>query len=56
MLRPFEYEFEWDPAKARENLKKHRLAFERAATIFLDPEAISDFDEDESEKEDRCIT
>ena len=52
----FTYEFEWDPSKARDNLKKHKIAFERAATIFLDRDALSEFDEDESRDEDRWIT
>lgn len=56
MAKPFTYEFEWDPAKARDNIKKHRVNFERAATIFLDPDALSEFDEDESRDEDRWIT
>ena len=56
MAKPFTYEFEWDPSKARDNLKKHKIAFERAATIFLDPDALSEFDEDESRNEDRWIT
>jgi uncharacterized DUF497 family protein len=29
--------FEWDPTKARTNLKKHGVAFELATTIFSDP-------------------
>ncbi len=32
------------------------LCFERAATVFLDPEALSEFDEDHSEEEDRWLT
>ena len=56
MAKRFAYEFEWDPTKARDNLRKHKVAFERAATIFLDQEALSDFDEDESGGEDRWIT
>lgn len=56
MARRFTYEFEWDPVKARQNLKKHDIAFERAATIFLDPEALSEFDVEESGGEDRWIT
>jgi len=43
------YEFDWDPVKARQNLQKHRASFERAARIFLDPFAISIFDEKHSE-------
>jgi uncharacterized DUF497 family protein len=30
-------EFEWDATKARENLKKHGVAFEEALTVFADP-------------------
>ena len=56
MAKPFTYEFEWDPTKARDNLRKHKVAFERAATIFLDPEALSEFDEEESSNEARWIT
>ena len=29
--------FEWDPAKAEANLRKHGVSFEEARTIFLDP-------------------
>lgn len=50
------YYFEWDPKKAKDNLKKHKVSFERAATIFLDPCAITIFDEEHSESEDRWDT
>jgi uncharacterized DUF497 family protein len=50
------YELNWDPAKARRNLQKHGVSFERAARVFLDPFAISIFDESHSEDEDRWIT
>ncbi len=50
------YEFDWDPVKARQNLKKHGVSFERAARNFLDPCAISIFDEKHSASEDRWIT
>jgi len=29
--------FEWDPAKAASNLRKHRISFEVAQRAFLDP-------------------
>ncbi|NIV39091.1 MAG: BrnT family toxin, partial [Anaerolineae bacterium] len=29
-------QFEWDPNKALENLQKHKVAFEEAATVFGD--------------------
>ena len=50
------YNFEWDPTKARYNLNKHGVAFDEAATVFKDPKAISIFDPDHSETEDRWVT
>jgi len=50
------YNFEWDPIKARENLKKHGIGFDEAATIFRDSKALSIFDADHSESDDRWIT
>ena len=52
----FQYQFEWDSAKARQNSRKHRVTFERGATVFLDPNALSLFDEPHSEVEERWIT
>jgi uncharacterized protein len=51
-----EYNFEWDPIKARENLRKHKISFERGADIFLDSLALSVYDETHSRTEDRWIT
>lgn len=51
-----QYHFEWDPAKARENVKKHKVTFQQAATIFHDSNAISVFDQDHSQVEDHWIT
>jgi uncharacterized DUF497 family protein len=31
-----DYDFEWDPAKARANVRKHGVRFDDAATVFLD--------------------
>ena len=50
------YDFEWDPKKARNNIRKHKVSFERAATIFRDSNLISIPDEDHSESEERWIT
>ncbi|HMA81743.1 MAG TPA: BrnT family toxin, partial [Candidatus Binatia bacterium] len=52
----FQYHFEWDPAKARQNAGKHRITFERGATVFKDPNALSLFDEEHSDEEERWIT
>lgn len=30
-------QFEWDPAKAEENIAKHAVAFTEAMTVFGDP-------------------
>ncbi|WP_375707754.1 BrnT family toxin, partial [Bartonella sp. AA1HLJMS] len=32
--------FEWDEAKAKSNLRKHRVSFEIAARVFADPFAM----------------
>jgi hypothetical protein len=48
--------YEWDPAKAQANVKKHRVTFEEAASVFLDPAALTFWDPDHSEEEDREIT
>jgi Uncharacterized protein conserved in bacteria len=36
--------FEWDPAKAELNFKKHGIRFEEAAKVFSDPFHVSDQD------------
>jgi uncharacterized DUF497 family protein len=56
VAKRFEYQFEWDPVKARQNLSEHRVSFERAATIFLDPLALSESDEEHSREEQRWGT
>jgi uncharacterized DUF497 family protein len=50
------YVFEWDPGKARGNLRKHGVSFERAAQVFLDPSALSLYDRERSRGEDRWVT
>ena len=47
--------FEWDPAKARENRKKHSVSFEEARTVFLDEDALLKPDDDHSDDENRFI-
>ena len=57
MTPEFQYSFEWDPPKAAANLRKHGISFELAATVFLDPGALSLYDRAHSEAgEDRWIT
>ena len=33
-------DFEWDAAKAAANLRKHKVSFTEAATVFLDPNVL----------------
>lgn len=48
--------YEWDPEKAKANLRKHGVSFEEAATVFLDPLAVTYRDPDHSDGEEREIT
>jgi len=50
-----EIEFSWDARKARENLKKHRVSFEEASTVFYDENAIEYFDPEHSRDEERFL-
>ncbi len=50
------YNFDWDPIKAQKNKKKHKISFERASQIFMDPLSISIYDEEHSTNEDRWVT
>ena len=48
--------FEWDPAKAAENLAKHDVSFQEAATVFRDPLSTTGSDPDHSLDEERFVT
>ena len=48
--------YEWDPKKAKANLRKHQVSFEEAAMVFLDPLAVTYPDPDHSGDEVREIT
>jgi len=48
--------FEWDSKKADIKLRKHGVSFDEAATVFLDPYAVSGPDPDHSIGEARYIT
>ncbi len=50
------YDFEWDIRKAKSNIRKHRISFERATTIFRDPNILSIPDEEHSAFEERWLT
>ena len=47
--------FEWDPRKARENVRNHGVSFEEAITVFSDWESITIPDPDHSVGEERWI-
>ncbi len=51
-----DYEFEWDDAKAAGNLDKHGVDFSDAMSVMLDPLAMTRFDEEHSEDEDRWVS
>lgn len=46
----------WDPVKAQANIAKHGVTFDMAATVLLDPLALTVFDEAHSEDEERWFT
>jgi len=48
-------EFEWDPQKAAKNVRKHKISFNEAATVFDDPLSVTVTDPDHSAEEDRFI-
>ena len=47
--------FEWDARKAAANLKKHRVTFEDASSLFFDPFATTFPDPDHSLNEQREV-
>jgi uncharacterized protein len=48
-------EFEWDEAKAAENLRKHGVSFAQSALAFRDLLAVEFFDDRRDYGEDRFI-
>jgi hypothetical protein len=47
---------EWDPKKAKSNLRKHGVSFDEAATALGDPMAATGADPDHSITEERYVT
>ena len=54
-MRP-ELEIAWDSFKAQANLAKHGIGFAQAATVLVDPLALTVFDETHSQSEERWFT
>jgi uncharacterized DUF497 family protein len=49
-------DFEWDESKAEANERKHGVSFTEAMTVFADTLALTGYDPDHSDEEDRYIT
>ncbi len=47
--------FNWDKNKAKQNIKKHKVSFEEASTVFYDEKANEYFDTSHSAGEDRFL-
>ena len=47
--------FDWDPAKAASNLRKHGVSFEEAQSVFYDELAVQFYDDPHSIDEDRFL-
>lgn len=47
--------FEWNPRKAKANLRKHGVSFDEASTVFIDRRGKIRFDSTNSDVEDRFI-
>lgn len=50
-----ELRFEWDPAKAAANFKKHGIGFDEARSVFADERARLIADPGHSDDEDRFV-
>ena len=48
--------FDQDSQKASSNIKKHKISFDEAKTIFLDPYLVTYPDISHSDYEERCIS
>lgn len=48
-------QFQWDEAKNKSNIAKHKISFQEAQTAFHDPHARLISDPEHSETEDRFI-
>jgi uncharacterized DUF497 family protein len=47
--------FAWDKRTNQANIRKHKVSFEEAETVFKDENAMQYFDPDHSDDEDRLI-
>lgn len=49
-------QFEWDREKAKKNIRKHKVSFDEAMTVFYDPLSATFDDPDHSLDEQKLIT
>jgi len=47
--------FEWDPSKAKKNIKIHNVSFDEASTSFKDTLSLTIYDPLHSDEEERFI-
>jgi uncharacterized protein len=50
------YDFEWDPAKALADIRKHGVSFDEASTVLLDRLALTVYDDAHGQHEERWFT
>ena len=50
------YNFDWDQVKEKQNIRKHKINFRLASTVFRDPYQLTLYDEEHSQDEERWIT
>jgi len=46
-------QFDWDPEKNDQNIRKHGVSFEEAQEAFADPRAMEEYDEENSTTNER---
>ena len=56
MASPTLYDFNWDSNKAESNFKKHGASFLMATSVFRDLRAITIYDEEHSDDEERWVS
>jgi uncharacterized DUF497 family protein len=56
MSATIDYEFDWDDTKAAANLLKHGVEFSEAMTVLLDPLAMTFYDAEHSDEEERWVS
>ena len=56
MIPGAQMDIAWDPDKAASSFAKHGVVFSQAATVLLDPLALTVFDSAHSESEERWFT